>query len=360
MNRLLQQTATQTPDPAAVTKYTYTQAGLLATMQDPRLVALNSSYKYIYAYDTTGRKTTVTYPPDAGGTQRTETFGYDTAGRLQTFVNRNAKTQTFTYDALNRMTGFSWNDGLTPSVTFGYDLASRLTSVNNANANISRAYFNDNLLLSETESISGGPAPALTIWYAYDADGNRAVVRWPYGVQNTYTYTGRNQMKSVSEGSILLATYAYDPDGNLTTRTPNNSTNCTYTYDALDRVTHITHSLVGTTRTFDYAYDSVGNRQWTKRDGGTGDVFGYDYNDQVTAVKLDIANPDTTPVGSPTINYDANGNRTTFAPYGTTDTYVTKNLNQYSSLNSAPITYDATGRPARYHGATSGVHSHNR
>jgi len=108
-------------------------------------------------------------------------------------------------------------------------------------------------------------------------------------------------------------------------------------------VTHITHALVGGTRTFDYAYDNVGNRSWAKRDGGTGDVFGYDLNDQVTAVKLDIANPDTTLAGSPTIVYDANGNRTSFAPYGTTDTYVINNLNQYATRNSTNATYDNNG-----------------
>ena len=90
-------------------------------------------------------------------------------------------------------------------------------------------------------------------------------------------------------------------NGNLASRTANgNSTRSTYTYDALDRVTHITHSLTGDTRTFDYGYDNVGNRSWTKRDGGTGDVFGYDLADQATAVKLDIANPDRTPPGAQT------------------------------------------------------------
>src|SRR5947207_1682086 len=118
MNRLLQQTVNQTPDPSATTKYTYytpadgasAPVGLLKTMQDPRHVSYGTSYNYAYAYDTTGRKTGVTYPPDSANVQRTETSTYDTAGRLQTFKNRNGKTQTFTYDALNRITGFSWND----------------------------------------------------------------------------------------------------------------------------------------------------------------------------------------------------------------------------------------------------------
>src|SRR5438552_339454 len=55
--------------------------------------------------------------------------------------------------------------------------------------------------------------------------------------------------------------------------------------------------------------------------------------------KLDIPNPNTASVGAQTINYDANGNRTAFAAYSSTDTYQINQLNQYISLNSAPITY---------------------
>jgi RHS repeat-associated protein len=135
--------------------------------------------------------------------------------------------------------------------------------------------------------------------------------------------------------------YSYDVNGNLSQRNPGNVTSSTYTYDALDRVTHITHSLVGNTRTFDYGYDNVGNRNWTKREGNVGDVFDYDNNDQVTVVKLNIANPDTTAPGSQTIHYDTNGNRTSFAPYGTTDNYTTNNLNEYTVRNSTSAAYNA-------------------
>ena len=73
-----------------------------------------------------------------------------------------------------------------------------------------------------------------------------------------------------------------------------------------------------------------------------GDVFDYDNNDQVTVVKLNIANPDTTAPGSQTIHYDTNGNRTSFAPYGTTDNYTTNNLNEYTVRNSASAAYNAS------------------
>jgi len=344
VNRLLQQTVKQTPDPDAVTKYTYYTSGLIHTMQDPRLIANNSSYNYSYSYDQMGRKTSLTYPPDSQSMQRTESWHYDTAGRNDTFTNRDGKVQTFSYDSLNRQNGFTWNDGLTPGVSVAYDAANRTTNIVNANATIARTYFNDNLINTETTTYADNTAR--TVIYSYNADGNRATIQYPNSAYSfTYNYTGRNQIWKLinNSGGATVATYAYDPDGNLGTRTPDNSTSSTYTYDALDRVTHVTHTLVGTTRTFDYAYDSVSNRKWTKRDGTNGDVFGYDLNDQSIATLLNVANPDTTAVGPQKINYDANGNRTTFSAYGPTDTYTTNNLNQYTARNASSATYDTKG-----------------
>src|SRR5262249_4361277 len=155
MNRVLQQNVAQSPDPTAITKYEYYPYGpvaLVHTMKDPRLVTLNNGEQYEYLYDAMGRRTWVNYPHDCG-VQTTEHFTYDDVGRVDTFKNRKGNTQTFTYDALNRITGFSWNDTpRTPSVSFTYDAASRLTEIDNANANISRSYYNDNLLHIETQS----------------------------------------------------------------------------------------------------------------------------------------------------------------------------------------------------------------
>jgi RHS repeat-associated protein len=337
MNRVLQQNVTQTPDPTAITKYTYYDSGLLHTMQDPRLVATNSTEKYEYLYDAMGRKTWVVYPLDSYGLRTVEGFTYDDAGRLETYFNRNTNTQTFTYDALNRMIRSDWSDS-TPDVTFAYDAASRVTSINNTNATIARRYYNDNLLYDEIETITG--VVSRQVSYTYDADGNRSMLSFP-GYQFGYTYTARNQLKSVNG----WADYRYDVNGNLTTRTLNNGTHTDYAYDALDRVTHIEHSLnIRNTRTLDYAYDSVGNRKWTKRDGDKGDSFLYDNNDQVTALRLDVTNPETPPIRQ-TIFYDANGNRASFAlaPNGPTDTYAINNLNQYSQRNAINAQYDSKG-----------------
>ncbi|MDQ2946121.1 MAG: M91 family zinc metallopeptidase [Acidobacteriota bacterium] len=354
-NRLLQQTVKQTPDPDAVTKYTYYASGLLNTMQDPYLVAINSTDSYQYNYDTMGRKTQLTYPLDSYSVHRTEKWHYDTNGRTDTFTNRASSIQTTLYDALNRPTNVSWNDGgVTPTVTLGYDVAARLTSINNANAAITRAYLNDNLWASETTTYAD--STARTVSYTYNADALPASVSYPANTYVfSYNYTNRDQLITVinNAGGGTIMTYGYDTDGNLLTRTPDNATSSTYTYDTLDRAATISHALNGTTRTFGYAYDSVSNRLWAKRDGATGDVFGYDVNDQANAVLLNVANPDTTSVGIPTITYDANGNRVTFAAYGATDNYVTNNLNQYSSRNSTTAVYDLKGN------TTTGVDGSN-
>src|SRR6266550_5258707 len=343
MNRVLQQNVTQTPGPLAVTKYTYYPSGLLNTMTDPG----NSTDSYTYDYDLMGRKRSLTYPADSNGNHFVERFTYDSSGRLETFKNRVGKTQTFSYDALNRITQSSWDDsGITPTVNFGYNAASRLTNINNVNANITRAYYNDNLLRHEIESITD--ARSKIVAYTYNGDGKRANVTYPDYATFAYSYTPRNQLKTVGP----WATYTYDENGyigDLTTRTLNNGTQSTYLYDPLDRVTGISHYFNGTSRGFNYGYDdvSVGNRKYVRRTGTTlgnkGDVFSYDLADQAIGVGLNVTTPQSTPPPSHSIFYDANGIGTTFRPYEPPDTYALNNLNQYTSRNSNNATYDANG-----------------
>ena len=294
-----------------------------------------------------GRKSIVGYPPDPGGYRSFEYYTYDSSGRLYTYMNRNGKTQTFAYDGLNRMTGFTWNDGgMTPSVSFVYDAASRLTDINNSNATVHRQYFDDNLLQAETENITLSGGTSKTVTYNYDGDGNRSSLIYP---GNSYSFTcgfnGRNQLGSITNGNTLVATFGYNLNGDMTSlgRDAPDMTS-TYIYDALDRVTHIDHSLNRSgTRTFDYDYDSVGNRKYMKREDNSGDVFGYDLNDQLISGWLDIMNPVITPPGDQTIFYDGAGNRTTFEPYEWVEAYTINDLNQYTQRNFSGK--DSAARP---------------
>ncbi len=181
--------------------------------------------------------------------------------------------------------------------------------------------------------------------------GNRASTQYPDTYTFNYTYTGRNQLQTVTN----FASYWYDKDGNLIQRNPGNGTTSAYSYDDLDRVTQIVHNFNpnGTTRTFNYGYYPNSNdRKWTQRlgtaQGNIGDVFDYDLADQATAVQLNVAHPESTPVGNQTIIYDPNGNCQWFALPGTNKHYdPINNLGQYVSRtmggNTTNVTYDSKG-----------------
>jgi YD repeat-containing protein len=89
MNRLTKMTVPQTASLNAVTSYTWTKAGKLDLMTDPRLKVYN------YDYDTLNRLTKLTFPTDGGGMSRAEVRTYDAAGNLYSFKNRADDTQTF-------------------------------------------------------------------------------------------------------------------------------------------------------------------------------------------------------------------------------------------------------------------------
>ena len=369
MDRVTQQYTTQAPTSNAWTNYSYYPgSGLLHTFQDPQLNGTND--QYTYNYDAMGRKSTVTYPADPGPSpapHRTEVFHYDSAGRLYQYTTRGSNTQTLYYDALNRMTSFIWSDG-TPGVSFTYDAASRLIEVDNTNATISRTYWNDNSLQSETETATGGVARQVS--YTYDADGNRASLGIP-GYSFTYDYTNRNQLNHIKQNGTALATYTYDQNGytgDLTTRALNNSTQTSYTPDTLDRITQIVHTLNGTTRTINYSYDPASNnRLWAKRvispassENNKGEAFSYDLADQAVAVQVDVLNPDQVqqPL-SQSIFYDATGNRNWYAPPGVNKHYdpdgnhPLSKLNQYTGviINGSPVynlTYSADATLTHY------------
>lgn len=338
MNRLLRQTATQIPEAAAVTKYTYEPSGLHMTMQDPHLVEISSGHVYTYEYDQMGRAKSITYPPDSLNTSRTELYTYDIAGRLGTYTNRDSKMQTFTYDNLHRQTAFAWSAGSAPNVSFGYDAANRVTSIVNVNAVISRTYFDDNLLKTETEAVVGGPTNTVT--YGWNADTLRGSIQYPSGKWYQFDYTGRNQLKHVQDKNSLLnqAEYSYDLNGSVATRKVGvdigsfSVTTDASTRDALGQCTHLEHrfpSGSGGTRTFNYVFDAMGNRTTIQRDSETAENYGYDYAQQVTA-GVDSGNAHV-------YGYDANGNRTSDNGGGS---FATNNLNQQTMFNGQVVGYD--------------------
>lgn len=351
-NHLLQQTAPQGPDPAAVTKYTYYPSGLLNTMKDPLLVATGSGYSYACSYDLMGRYTRLDYPAESRANLRSEDFSYDVAGRLQTYTNRAGAVQTFSYDDRNRYSSSIWSDGTTaPAITC--DPASRITQITNADAVINNVYFDDNTLKSQEEWATADTSHHRTVTYGYDVDGNRGSALYPSGKSYSYGYSGRNQLWYIVDNATALyqTWYVHDPNGNATARKVSNNTIVTDASqrDAMNRIRHLEHHLVGQTRTLDYTYDSMGNRLSIQRDGGTAESYSYDLAQQVTAGVDGVPS---------TYRYDANGNRNLLIPSG--GSYVTNNLNQQTTFNGIAVSYGANANVATYASASYVYDAQNR
>ena len=87
------------------TSYVYDFAGNMTQMTDSKGAI------YGFGYDFLSRKTSATYPVDAGNVVRTETWSYNEAGSLAQYKNPNDQIQQFTYDNRNRQIESEWQPG---------------------------------------------------------------------------------------------------------------------------------------------------------------------------------------------------------------------------------------------------------
>lgn len=230
-------------DATGTTAYTYTPEGWIAGRG---FSISGTGYSLGYGYDAMGHLAAVTYPDGhqalysygngavsgitftLGSTQLTaasgvtwrpmdqglagwtagnglsNTFSYDTDGRLTGIYAPAVENLGFSYDAANRLTGLANGIDGTLSQDFGYDDQSRLVSMYSASAVAS---------------------------YGYDANGNRlsTVVN---GVSNSTGYSGTSNQLVGTTGASPQS-YGYDALGNVTTLGGATA----YQYDAFNRMT---------------------------------------------------------------------------------------------------------------------------
>jgi RHS repeat-associated protein len=331
LNRLKTKTTKRTDTITDTVNMAYDPGSNLWKFQDEDAVARSDATNiYVYTYDGVNRKRRTTYPNGLY-----EEALYDSAGNMKTYQNRNTNLQSFTYDNRNRGTGFSWNDGITPSQSMVPDAASRVQQLSNSISTINYTYFDDNLLKTQEEWTSQfSDNVHRTMTYDYNADNNRLSVQYPSGTAFNYTYTNRNQVDKIQpglSGGTFIIDYGYDVNGNITSAIRDNGTSSAFTVDTVNRETAAVHTLAGPTiRRFDYAYNNVHDITVVQRDSGLGDGYHYDLTQQIDifwqngTVNLSagtIANPATTN----SMIFDGCGNRT--------------------SLNSVPQTFDNMNQP---------------
>jgi RHS repeat-associated protein len=233
------------------TSYTYNLDKQLTSLSlpDNRAVTLG--------YDSGGRRSTRNLI-SSGVTTGTDTYSYDSAGRVAGINAASGVDLAYSYDGLltNQL---SWTGLVAGNVGFTYDNSLRLASesVNGANT-ITFSYDNDDLLTG---------AGSLTI--TRDAQTGFATGTSLGTVTTTISYTGFAEVSSYSASTNGSAIFSN-----------------TYTRDKLGRITQKIETIGGVTSTYDYSYSTAGQLTGVSKDSVAVEAYGYDDNGNRTSTTL--------------------------------------------------------------------------
>jgi len=313
---------------AVLTDYDYTASGQRARMRDNLDTTARET---LYVYDEQNRLAIKNAP------EGTLTYGYDTAGNLQSISARKGYTfptaQPYTLANVTPLTTDPNPNGA--YMTYKYDERRRLSKVND----------------------DGSVAD---VAYSYDPVGSQARMTYRNGMQTAYTYNALNQLTAMNStfSSSPRASFVYDDSswtgGRLSNSGRRNrmvetinggaSRQVDYSYDNLNRLTQ--EKINGSSSTkADYTYDAVGNRLSRTATGinnVTGANYGYTANDWLGTIQ-------NTKVGA---SFDANGNTTAFdldgngtADQTTLDQYDIQNrlVTATRTVGTVNMVYDGDG-----------------
>jgi RHS repeat-associated protein len=320
------------PSPLYATQYVYDNLGNLTRMiraaNDP---TANRAIDYLYDGSRRLRQE-VQYPSWPLITPTlTTTYAYDGNGNRTSLVDPLGQTTTFSFDALNRLTGISYSDGLTPNVSYTYDANGNRATMVDGTGTTSYSYDEMDRLQSVT---SPGPS---TVGYRYDLDGNRTKLLYPDATAVTYSFDKASRLGSLTDWATRSTSYTYLPDGHVQQVTNVNGTVSQYSYDNAQRLSQVLNKQSGGTVIDQHTYtlDSVGTRTQvaeTLAQVGGGQItpittYGYDKLYELTAD------------GGTSYAYDLVGNRLTMA----STSYSYDKADRITAAGATSYTVNANG-----------------
>jgi RHS repeat-associated protein len=395
--------ATQVDAAGAVTSYTYTSTGQLKSETAPGGSCVDATWNLCtaYAYDAWGRlqsrkvgagaTSTTTYAYDDASELTSVNYGdatpdigsisYDPVGRRVALSQGGYPTQTWSWDTLGRLT--STTDANGETVGYGWDRNSRNTwiaypgntgdcATGAGSKCVLRHYDNAGRL----DSISDFASPRNVTTIVPDADGNTQAIRYvnatsPVNV-DTFTYDAADRLTDVgatkaityTKGATSLGTVSYNRDGNANltkeavTGLPGQA-NSFYGYDRNQRLACSNDQpITGTCPTSGAAvrtwgYDAAGNMSRVG-DSATGTGQKFDPANRLCySTPGDTSAACTTPpagattYGTATNPTDNRGNRTTVTPPNG-GTASTLGYDLANRLTTATVPKAATGNGGEY------------
>ncbi|MBW7458618.1 hypothetical protein K0U00_31705, partial [Paenibacillus sepulcri] len=335
-------------------QYTYDNIGNMLTTTDGLTPAHTSTYAYdalgqlgsvsstvngtvqvtSYRYDMMGNLTQILFPDnkttvkkydEAGrliqnteaavsGKNNVENYYYDNNGNQTKLVDRNGTRFKYTFDGRNflqkkEIVDAGWNPiPGEEAISFTYDLAGRRLSMTDITGTTDYGY---NPSTGAGTSVTFPDDKVMT--YDYNANGNRAMMKDPFGANTYYHYDVRNRLDTVGPSNNFVndyeAKYQYFNNDLLKQITQRNGVTSVYSYDGM-QVGGLTQkkadgSVLNNTS---YTYDTNGNELTRTENSGTPDSFTYDELNRLS----------TSTQFNETYTYDSRGNRqslTTSQPF---------------------------------------------
>jgi RHS repeat-associated protein len=306
-----------------ITSYVYDPAGNLTSITDAKGNTTN------YTYNNLNRQTATAYAIGPGNSST-----YDNNGNVLTYTDGNGVTTNYVYDAIDQLTKMDFPGA--DDYEYAYDAAGNLITATNADAIVNFVYDAVNRITSE--SLNGK-----TTAYTYNIAAGQFSMIYPSGRNIKKTFDARNRLASITESSQQLFSAIYDDANQVTTQNFGNGGTANFNYDAGGRLlTKFSNSIppVG----FQYTYDNAGNiTSETKiHKPDHSEQYFYDNEDQLIEWKYGTTGGNDTAHHQKFI-YDQLGNRTTATFDGNTISYTSNQLNQYTSVDGVPQTFNGNG-----------------
>ncbi len=203
------------------------------------------------------------------------------------------------YDAINRYIGLDmyFMSSIKREIRFDLDYMNRLSIIKfNDLEKITYKYNNDGKINSIIDYDND------SIIYNYNSIDRKKIVRFPNGINASYSYNLQNQVSEyklidANNSEIIKRYYSYDEYGNIIQIKFGNDSIYSLIYDELDQLIFIYTNF---NDTISYNYDAHGN------------IINQKYNDILTIYNYN-SNEKLTSFGSVEYTYDNNGNVTSKA-----------------------------------------------
>ena len=277
-----------------------------------------------------------------------EEYGYDAVGNRVSLRKRDGVTVSYQYDDANRLrvktVPASASGAAAYSVWYRYDARGLQTEArfgSDSGAGVSNAYDALGRLVSSTTTMDG---TARTLSSSYDGAGNRGGLSGNDGSYTGWTFDAAGRPLTVNEAASAVVQFDYDSAGRRSGLTGVGAIASAtgYGYDALGRLNHLVHNLVGTSADQDetFAYNSAS--QLTTRTSGNDSYASNSAYNVGRGYSVNGLNQ-YTGAGPASFTYDANGNLTNDG--STAYVYDAENrLVSASGGHVATLSYDPMGR----------------